>query len=145
MSENNKHSCSSILFKCIDYRLQNETKRWLAENNLAGDCDVVSVAGASKGLSDDEPAVVKLLLDQVKISHDLHSAKKVILLHHSDCGRYKAAYEFENEEEEKLTQITDMKKSEEIIKKHFPDMEVQKVWAQMLDSEGKSVEFQIIP
>ena len=115
MAENNKHSCSTILFKCIDYRLQNETKRWLAENNLNGDCDAVSIAGASKGLSDDEPAVVKLLLDQVKISHDLHGAKKVILIHHSDCGRYKSAYEFKDGEEEKTAFQAPLTKPPEII------------------------------
>ncbi|MDD5569157.1 MAG: hypothetical protein PHG23_01965 [Candidatus Pacebacteria bacterium] len=144
MPENHKHTCGSIIFKCIDFRLQNETKRWLAETNLTGDCDVVSIAGASKGLSDDEPAVVKLLLEQIEISHNLHGAKKVILIHHSDCGKYKGAYDFADDAEEKLTQITDMDKSEEIIKKHFPDMAVEKVWAQMKDPDGKNVEFQII-
>lgn len=144
MAEEHTHHCGSIVFKCIDFRMQNETKRWLCEVNLTGDCDVVSIAGASKGLSDDDQAVVKLLLEQIQISHDLHGAKQVVLIHHSDCGRYKTSYEFENAEEEKQTQIMDMKKSEEIIKKHFPDMTVKKVWAQMMDSDGKTVDFQVI-
>ncbi len=144
MTEEHKHICGSIVFKCIDFRLQNETKRWLSENNLSGDCDVVSIAGSSKGLSDDDSAVVRLLMEQLQISHDLHGSKEVVLIHHSDCGQYKKSYNFKDAEEEKLTQITDMKKSEEIIKKHFPDMSVKKVWAQMNDPEGKAVDFQII-
>jgi carbonic anhydrase len=144
MTEEHKHICSAILFKCIDFRMQTETRRWLHENNLAGDCDVVSLAGSSKGLSDNNPTIVDLLLNQIKISHDLHGAKQVVLIHHSDCGAYKGAYNFENEEEEKKTQIADMDKSEEIIKKNFPDMSVKKVWAQMLDPEGHKVDFQNI-
>jgi carbonic anhydrase len=144
MTDEHKHTCGSIVFKCIDFRLQNETKRWLCEADLTGDCDVVSIAGASKGLSDDDQAIVKLLLEQIRISHDLHEAKQVVLIHHSDCGKYKGSYVFQDDEEEKLTQITDMKKSEEIIKKNFPDMTVKKVWAQMQDSYGKAVDFQTI-
>ncbi|MFA5087280.1 MAG: carbonic anhydrase [Candidatus Paceibacterota bacterium] len=144
MAEEHKHTCSSILFKCIDFRMQTETRRWLHENNLAGDCDVVSLAGASKGISDNDPEVAKLMLEQIQISHDLHGAKQVVLIHHSDCGRYKNDYCFESPEKERETQVNDMKKSEEIIKKNFPDITVKKVWAQMNDPEGKSVDFQIV-
>lgn len=139
-----KHVCSTIIFKCIDFRLQTETRRWLHENNLAGDCDVVSLAGSSKGLSENEMSIVNLLIKQIEISHDLHGAKQVILIHHSDCGAYKRSYSFANENEERIKQIHDMRKSEEIIKNNFPDMTVIKVWAQMQDPNGKSVDFQII-
>lgn len=141
MADEHKHTCSAILIKCIDFRLQTETRRWLHENNLAGDCDVVSLAGASKGLSEEEP-IVNLILKQIRISHELHGAKQVILIHHSDCGAYKSIYTFKNALEEKTTQIDDMKKSEEIIKENFPDMAVKKIWGQMNDSEGKSVTFE---
>lgn len=143
MSEH-AHTCSTILIKCIDFRMQTETRRFLHENNLAGDCDVFSLAGASMEMLSTEPAVAALCLKQIQISHDLHGAKQVVLIHHSDCGRYKAAYSFMNTDEEKEVQIADMRKSEEIIKNNFKDMTVKKVWAQMLDPEGHKVDFQIV-
>ena len=143
MSEHT-HACSTILIKCIDFRMQTETRRFLHENNLAGDCDVFSLAGASMEMLSTEPAVAALCLKQIQISHDLHNAKQVVLIHHSDCGAYKGAYNFTSPDEEKEKQIADMRKSEEIIKQSFPDMTVKKVWAQMLDPEGHKVDFQIV-
>jgi carbonic anhydrase len=124
--------------------MQTETRRFLHENNLAGDCDVFSLAGASMEMLSTEPAVAALCLKQIQISHDLHNAKQVVLIHHSDCGAYKGAYSFASPDEEKEKQIADMRKSEEIIKQSFPDMTVKKVWAQMLDPEGHKVDFQIV-
>jgi len=144
MHENHHHSCQAIVFKCIDFRLENETRRWLDENSLTNNCDIVSLAGSSKDLSGNDPSIVNLLLTQIKISHDLHQAKEVILIHHSDCGAYKNVYSFKSPEEEKEIQSIDLEKSKIIIEKNFPDMIVKKVWAQMADSNGKKVDFQII-
>ncbi|MFA5178302.1 MAG: carbonic anhydrase [Candidatus Paceibacterota bacterium] len=144
MSENNHHSCQAIVFKCIDFRLEKETRRWLQENNLTGNCDIVSLAGSSKELSGNDLSITSLLLNQIRVSHDLHQSKQVILIHHSDCGAYKNDYEFKSPEEEKNFQLADLEKSKKMIKENFPDMLVQKIWAQMNDSTGEKVDFQII-
>lgn len=124
----------------MDFRLVKETKKWMEESRLVGDCDVVSLAGASKGIADNS-TWGEVLLDQIGLSNKLHNADTVILLHHSDCGAYAAAYDFTSPEEEKEKQMDDMAKVEEIIKEKFPQMKVRKIWAQMKDGEGKEVEF----
>ena len=139
-----KHTCSTIILHCIDFRLIAETMKFIDDKYGIGDCDIASVAGAGKGIADDNEILRNYLLNQIKISHDLHEAKKVILIHHSDCGAYKNSYQFNSEEEEKKQQTEDMKKAESIIKKEFPDMSVVKIWAQMLDPHGHEVNFIVI-
>lgn len=74
------------------------------------------------------------------MSHDIHHSKKVILIHHNDCGAYKESYKFENADEEEQKQIKDMLKVEKIINKVFPDMKVEKIWAKI----GNNITFEKI-
>lgn len=136
-----KHTCSTIVFHCIDFRTIKETTKFLDNKCGLGDCDIVSVAGAGKGIADNNEIFRNYLLRQIRLSHDLHGARNVILIHHSDCGVYNDCYQFNSIDEEKEKQITDMKKSEEVIKENFPDMIIEKVWAQLLDSNGEKIEF----
>lgn len=135
------HKCKSILIHCMDFRLIKATKEWMEDQGYIGDCDVVSLAGASKELADGSEKAYDLIMKQIEISYNLHSSRQVILLHHSDCGAYKSSYSFSSPEEEREKQLSDMDKSSELIKQKFPDMEVVKIWAQMLDSEGKDIKF----
>ena len=125
----------------MDFRLIDQTREWMKSQGILGDADIVSVAGASKEIIDGTEGAKELLLKQIELSGKLHSANQVILLHHSDCGAYKASYTFLTPEEEKETQFRDMEKVSTIIKENFPAMQVMKVWAQMKDGEGKEVEF----
>jgi len=118
--------------------------RFLDNKCGLGNCDIVSVAGSGKGIADSNEIYRDYLVRQIKLSHDLHESRNVILIHHSDCGVYNNCYEFNSGEEEKQKQIEDMKKSETVIKGLFPDMTVEKVWAQLLDPHGEKIEFIVI-
>jgi hypothetical protein len=120
--------------------MQAQTLAWLKENGYFGDCDVVSIGGSTKGIADENVDIRNFLLDQIRISHDLHGAKNAIIIHHSDCGAYKT-YAFANPAEEETRQTEDMNKTEQIILKEFPDMTIIKVWAKMNDENGESVTF----
>lgn len=138
------HQCKAIMIHCMDFRLVGETRRWMEQSGYLGNCDVVSMAGASKELLDGGQPARELILKQIGLSINLHQATEVILLHHSDCGAYKASYTFESGSEEKLKQIEDMNRSESIIKERFNDISVRKVWAQMQDEHGRSVSFEFL-
>lgn len=128
----------------MDFRLIEQTRKWMGESGYLGDCDVVSMAGAGKEMLDGGMAARELVFKQISTSISLHHATEVVLLHHSDCGAYKAAYTFESPEEERIKQIEDMNRAEAIIKEKFNNISVKKVWAKMLDEYGEKVEFQVI-
>jgi carbonic anhydrase len=136
-----KCSCSTIVFHCIDFRTIKETTKFIDSKCGLGDCDIVSVAGAAKGIADTNEVFRTYLLRQIRLSHDLHGARNVILIHHSDCGVYNDCYTFASENEEELKQAEDMRMAESVIKKEFPDMIVEKVWAQLLDPRGENINF----
>jgi len=135
------HNCSTFIIHCMDFRLINKTKEWMNKNDLIGDCDVVSIAGSSKDLVDGSKEVQDFILKQINISYNLHNARKVVLIHHSDCGAYKATYSFPDAEAEFAQQLEDMNAAEEIIKNCFENIEVKKIWAEMKDPHGDEVEF----
>ncbi len=135
------HNCSSIIIKCMDFRLMKEFHRFLKEENLLGDCDEVSWAGAGKDLVDGTPEEKAFCLKQIHLSHQLHHADTVFLLHHSQCGAYAQAYSFADTKEEQDRQAQDMEKAETAIKFRFPQLKVRHFWAELLDDEGKEIEF----
>jgi len=125
----------------MDFRLVERIRDWMQSEGMMGDTDVVAIAGAGKELL-NEGAGRETLLKQIELSAKLHNACRVILLHHSDCGAYKADYVFNSFDEEKARHSEDMAKEAEIIKGKFPELEVIKVLAIMKDGEGKEVVFE---
>jgi hypothetical protein len=74
-----KHTCSAVVVRCMDYRLDKLISKLLKDINVES-YDIVSLAGATKN------SIV--VIENIKLSVQLHSAKRVILIHHEDCGAY---------------------------------------------------------
>jgi len=123
----------STVIKCIDFRQDGFFKNWLKENGWEKS-DIISVAGSVKELVGEKEEIRNWLLSMIKISHDGHGSREVILTSHSTCG----AYAIENEEEEKEIQLKDMARAESLIKESFPDMEVKKFWLKLIGTHEKT-------
>ncbi len=135
------HNCSTIIIHCIDFRLINKIREWMDENGLKNDSDVLSLAGGIKDLVDGSKEIQDFILKQIGVSYNLHNARKVIIIQHSDCGAYKTNYNFTDEEAEFAQQLEDINTAEEMIKNYFDDISVEKIWIQMKDPHGEEVEF----
>lgn len=124
------HTCSTLLMHCMDFRFGKKIKEFMEQNDLLGDADLVSIAGAAKNLVN--PETQAFALRQIEISKDLHGMKRVILMNHTDCGAYggKKAFTDDKIEYEKLT--ADLKEAREIIKTKWPELEV-KLWLAHID------------
>lgn len=131
------HTCNNTLIRCIDFRLQKAIDAWMSENNLAGDCDMISVAGAGKDIVNNPDGFVAA---QVDLSSKLHAAKTVLLMHHTDCGAYGGHAAFENLEVERAHHFSEMSKAAEAIKAKHPDMEVKMVLANIAEDGLVTIE-----
>ncbi|MCX6796770.1 MAG: hypothetical protein NTW06_04745 [Candidatus Falkowbacteria bacterium] len=138
------HQCKAILIHCMDFRLIKETTRWMIEKDYLGDCDVISLAGASKELIDGDEGASALILKQIELAHALHGANEVVLIHHSDCGAYKNSYNFASAAEEEEKQYEHILKTEGLIRSKFVEMKVTKIWAKMIDEHGEKVRFEAL-
>ncbi len=116
------HSCQAIVFRCIDFRIdQTVFAELLAQNGVCevGQFDLVSFAGAAKAfLSDSQD----FMLSQIATSSRLHGIQKVVLIMHDDCGAYGIA----DPKQEEQIQKQDLETIAEIISKRFPDLAVEK-------------------
>ena len=129
----------------MDFRLNKEMRKWIVKSNLFnGGFDVISLAGASKDIVNGSEEIKNNFLKHIGVSVDLHQVEKIIIFHHSDCGAYAQDYQFGSPEEEKEKQFEDMKKAKEIILKKYPEVEVVFVWGELIDEDGKEIEFEIL-
>lgn len=124
---------TSTIIKCMDFRQNGFFKNWLKENGWENS-DIISVAGSVKELAGEKEEIKNWILSMIKISHDSHGSREIILTSHSTCG----AYGIEDEEEEKKIQVMDIIKAEELIKEKFPDMEVKKFWLKLIGNHEKT-------
>ncbi len=114
----------------MDFRFGKKMKEFMEQNNLLGDADLVSIAGAGKNIVN--PETQAFALRQIEISKDIHGMKQVVLMNHTDCGAYggRKAFADDKVEYEKLT--SDLKKAREIVKAKWPELEV-KLWLAHID------------
>ncbi len=113
---------------------------WMDEEKYTHDCDIVSVAGASKGITDGGVAQ-EMLFKQIDVAYNLHEVRHVILLHHSDCGAYANSYQFSDPVEEKEKQLEDMEKAKQIVEDRYVGVDVILVWGELKDENGEEIEF----
>lgn len=118
-----QHNCENALVQCIDFRFREATERFATKLFGTPDFDLYSWPGSAKKIADD--AVREILLGQISVTADLHNAKKLVFVSHTDCGAYggKDAFESADAEREKLT--NDLRKAREIINGSFPSIEVE--------------------
>lgn len=125
------HACSTLIVHCLDFRLQRAIKKYLEEQKLLGDCDVVAIAGAVKNL--------EFVLDQVDISKRLHNIKKIILMNHTDCGAYGGSPAFGSLEQEIRHHEAELTTAREAILAIYPELEIQTLLAKIRPDHSVSL------
>jgi hypothetical protein len=116
-------------------------RTFLDQNDLTGDTDLLSVAGAVKGLADTSaPHETEFLLKQIGISHDLHGIRHLILMNHLDCGAYGGSKAFASPEEERAKHVADLGRSRDILKQKYPELEIKLVIAKLDEAGGVAFE-----
>ncbi|WKZ29295.1 MAG: hypothetical protein QY323_01035 [Patescibacteria group bacterium] len=130
-----KHTCSTIIFHCIDFRFAADIKAYMEKEGLMGDVDVVSIAGAVKNLVNPaQPTDVEFVLRQLDISKRLHDVCRVVLMNHTDCGAYGGRKAFASMEEERAKHAEDLEAARNMILEKYPDLEVLKTIAHIDDA-----------
>ena len=125
-----KHTCTTVIFHCIDFRFAADIKSYLEKENLLGDVDIVSIAGVAKNLvSPAKETDTEFVMRQLDISKRLHDVCKVVLMNHLDCGAYGGRKAFESDEAEHAAHATDLEAAKRIILEKYPDLEVKNVIA----------------
>jgi carbonic anhydrase len=81
----------ALLMTCMDFRLIDETERYMTGRGLRDKYDQIILAGASLGaVTDRYPAWNKTFWEHLDLGLKLHHIHTVIVMDHRDCGAYKA-------------------------------------------------------
>lgn len=106
-----KKKSEALIVHCADPRFQKAYGAVI--DGLDVYYDLMERAGASKGLVEDEGAIVEL-----QMLHDLHNFSEVHILDHVDCGAYGAV------EDEAAAHANYLKMASVLIKRAVPQLEV---------------------
>jgi carbonic anhydrase len=121
----------------MDYRLIDETERYMTSRDLRNKYDQVILAGSSLGaITEKYKAWNKTFLEHLKISIQLHHIHKVMVLDHRDCGAYKVILgEDFSKDTSKETAIHSAKLKElrKQIIQEYPELEVELL---LMDLDG---------
>ena len=83
-------AADALLLSCMDYRLIDETERYMTGRGLRDKYDHVVLAGASLGaITTKYPDWGRTFWEHLDIAIQLHQIHEVIVLDHRDCGAYK--------------------------------------------------------
>lgn len=125
----NTHTCEAVVLHCIDFRFRKILNEFLTSRFPQG-YDLISVVGGVKRLISDLPEN-NFILEQLEISDKLHHPPVVILIQHEDCGAYGGSKAFANFDEELNAQKSELAKAEQILKKEFPQIIIEKYLARL--------------
>lgn len=128
----------ALLLSCMDYRLIDETERYMAGRGLRDKYDHVILAGASLGaLTDKYPAWNKTFWEHLDVAIELHQIHKVIVMDHRDCGAYKVILEEDFSKDrvkETAVHTQKLKDLQKQINGKYPKLEVELL---LMDLNGK--------
>lgn len=125
------HTTEALLLSCMDYRLIDDTVRYMDGRGLTNQYDHVILAGASLGVLNNQfKNWGKTFWDHLKVSIDLHHIKKVILMDHRDCGAYKVILQADFSKDLQMETRIHGKFLRELmvsIHKTYPELEVERL------------------
>jgi len=118
-----------LLLSCMDFRLIDETERYMTERGFRNNYDHVILAGASLGvLVEDHPAWGKTFWEHLDVAIQLHHEHKVVVMDHRDCGAYKLVFGEDyalDPEKETAVHTGKLNELKKLIQEKHPELEVE--------------------
>uniref|UniRef100_A0A6C0CBR2 Carbonic anhydrase n=1 Tax=viral metagenome TaxID=1070528 RepID=A0A6C0CBR2_9ZZZZ len=114
-----------LVLSCIDYRLIDNTMKFLESACHTNNFDFTTLAGASLGFNQNKYGCWnQTFIQHVELAIQLHKINKIIVIDHMDCGAYKLFYPGieDNSHEERSLHIENIKKFVDELKKIFPQL-----------------------
>lgn len=123
------HQAEALLLTCMDYRLHDETERYMTGRGMRNKYDQIVLAGASLGaVTETRPDWNKTFWDHVALAIELHKIHRVIVMDHRDCGAYKLMLgeDFSKDpKKEAEAHAVQLKRLEGLIKERHAELEVE--------------------
>ena len=123
------HGAEALLLTCMDYRLHDETERYMTGRGMRNKYDQIVLAGAALGaVTETRPDWNKTFWEHLALSIELHKIHRVMVMDHRDCGAYKLILgeDFAKDpKKETEAHAVQLKRLEDLIKERHAELEVE--------------------
>lgn len=111
---------------CFDQRIRLATNKFLKRRNILKP-DMIVVAGGAKTLASPRNDFERdFILEQVRLSIQLHRARRMILMSHSDCATYGGLAAFQgNLQVEAAHHKEELQRGTNLLGEKFPELSVE--------------------
>lgn len=104
------------LTRYLDERFGNQNYFWLPK-----------LGGVKNLISPDKTIFIEYMLEEIKEAANVHPFELIILINHSQCGKYKlAGITFDDPKKEETFHTDELTKAEVLLKKKFPKMAIER-------------------
>lgn len=135
------HDAKCFAITCMDFRLVDDSVKFLDSLGLEMNYDHFVLAGSSLGFTQQKYEYWgKTLLDHMSIGLSLHHFREIVFLDHRDCGAFKKFYPEVNPKNEVELHTRHMQLAHDKLARLFPNFKFK---GYLMDLEGKCIELLI--
>ncbi|EKE25051.1 MAG: hypothetical protein ACD_5C00314G0002 [uncultured bacterium] len=126
--------CDTAVIRCIEFRNRKEDRSFVRFSLGFDSFGLIGFAGASRPFLKGSKSAWKAI--SLACNHE--GCKRIILMHHADCGAYKKDHDFKGDlVAEEIMHRDEMRKMKEKILEKYPDVEVIMVYVRMIEDFTK--------
>jgi hypothetical protein len=125
-SSPDQYVADAAVLCCFDQRIQLAVRKFLDKREITRP-DMIVIAGGAKTLASPRNDFERdFILEQFRLSIQLHKTTKAYLMSHSDCATYGGLSAFGNDREVEANHHRDeLKRAAELLQIDFPDLSVE--------------------
>ena len=125
--------CEAGALFCLDFRFRKETRACIRDSLGFSSFDTIVIPGSTKRFHEDARVPWKA----IKVAYEQHGCRVFVVVHHQDCGAYGGSGNFSDVIAEELFHREQINSFEMELKSKYPDAEVIKVYARLVDDFSK--------
>ncbi|MFA5890284.1 MAG: carbonic anhydrase [Actinomycetota bacterium] len=114
--------CRAVVLACIDFRFVEPLRRFLDDQGLTGDADLIGWPGGAAGMTTKDASSIEAALE---LAVALHEPSELILVAHHDCRRMGGSAAFPDQESENAMLHAALERAAEIVCGRFPSLAVR--------------------
>jgi uncharacterized protein with HEPN domain len=131
---NGIYHCDTALIRCIEFRCRKEDRSFVRYSLGIDLFGLIGLPGASKRFIEESESAWKA----INLACNNEGCKKIILMHHADCGAYGGIDVFNGDAiAEELMHRKEMYKMRDMVNLKYPDVEVVLVYVRLIDEQTK--------
>lgn len=125
-SPRDRYQCDAAIVWCFDNRFDLAFRKFLQRIGVVYS-DPIKIAGGAMSLaSPKQESDREFVLDQIRLSIQLHGTKRAILMLHSDCGGYGGLAAFGGDEKAEFQHHRlELHRAAAKLKEAIPEIEVE--------------------